>query len=131
MQPEIRHLNPDAAYYFAGEGCYINELSNCPEDPAVSIAEARVAPGQTTRWHRLAGITERYVVLSGRGSVNIGDLRPEVVEAGAIVMIPPGCRQRISNIGNDPLVFLAICTPRFEQDVYEPADDNVPATSAT
>lgn len=123
MQPDIRHLNPDASYYFADEGCYINELSNRPEDPAASIAEARVAPGQTTRWHRLTGIVERYVILSGRGSVETGDLPPAVVEAGAVVMIPPGCRQRISNIGNETLVFLAICTPRFQQAAYELLDD--------
>lgn len=130
MQPEVRHLNSDAAWYFADEGCYINELSNCPEDPAVSIAEARVAPGHTTRWHRLTGIMERYVVLSGQGSVEIGDLPPAVVEAGAIVMIPPACRQRISNIGNDPLVFLAICTPRFQNAAYELIDEDNPATQA-
>jgi oxalate decarboxylase/phosphoglucose isomerase-like protein (cupin superfamily) len=33
------------------------------------------------------------------------------------------CRQRITNIGKDDLVFLAICTPRFSQDAYEDIDD--------
>jgi oxalate decarboxylase/phosphoglucose isomerase-like protein (cupin superfamily) len=35
------------------------------------------------------------------------------------VYIPPGCPQRIANIGAADLVFLAICTPRFVRDAYE------------
>jgi oxalate decarboxylase/phosphoglucose isomerase-like protein (cupin superfamily) len=42
---------------------------------------------------------------------------------GDIVLIPPMCRQRIINIGQHDLVFLAICSPRFSQDVYEDIDD--------
>ena len=48
-------------YYFE-EGCYITELHNRADDPAVSVARARVPPGVTTRWHTLGGITERYVI---------------------------------------------------------------------
>jgi oxalate decarboxylase/phosphoglucose isomerase-like protein (cupin superfamily) len=33
------------------------------------------------------------------------------------------CRQRITNMGSDDLIFLAICTPRFSQDIYEDIDD--------
>jgi oxalate decarboxylase/phosphoglucose isomerase-like protein (cupin superfamily) len=33
------------------------------------------------------------------------------------------CRQRITNTGVDDLVFLAICSPRFSQDVYEDVED--------
>ena len=105
--------------YFFVEGCHINELSNGADDPAVSIAQARVTPGVTTRWHRLRGTTERYLILSGSGRVEIGDEPPQNVGAGDCVIIPPMCRQRICNIGNDDLVFLAICSPRFTPDCYE------------
>ena len=44
-QGEIKSYKPDQEYYFK-EGCFINELSNAPEDPEVSIARARVEPGQ-------------------------------------------------------------------------------------
>jgi hypothetical protein len=33
------------------------------------------------------------------------------------------CPQRITNIGKDDLIFLAICSPRFSPDVYEEIDD--------
>ena len=38
---------------------------------------------------------------------------------GDVVVIPASERQRIANIGNKDLVFLAICTPRFERAAYE------------
>ena len=121
MNAAIRPLDPAAEFYTA-ERCHINELSNLPEDSACSIARARVAPGVTTRWHRLDGITERYVVLEGLGRAEIGDLPPRGVGPGDVVLIPPACRQRIANLGKTDLVFLAICTPRFRPERYEDID---------
>ena len=105
--------------HFTPELCFINELSNVAGDAAVSIAQARVEPGVCTRWHRLHGIAERYVLLAGRGHVEVGDAPGEEVGPGDVVYIPPGCRQRIRCLGDAPLVFLAVCTPRFEQAAYE------------
>ena len=118
MQETIFHRNA-AADYYTEERCHINELSNTPTDAAVSIAEARVEPGVTTRWHSLQGIVERYVLISGQGVVEIGELPPVAVGPGAVVLIPAGCRQRITNNGHCDLVFLAICSPRFEQQFYQ------------
>ena len=105
------------------EKCYITELSNTPDDPEASIARARVAPGVTTRWHRLVGIAERYVIIEGSGRVEVGDLPPQAVSAGDVVLIPPSSRQRITNLGQGDLIFLAICTPRFRPEVYEDIDN--------
>jgi len=105
--------------YWFKEGCYILELSNSAEDPEASIARARVPPGTTTRWHRVAGTTERYVILQGRGRVEVGELPPREVAGGEVVVIPRGERQRIANTGEGDLVFLAVCTPRFQLQHYE------------
>jgi mannose-6-phosphate isomerase-like protein (cupin superfamily) len=104
--------------YFFVEGCFITELSNSSDDADVSIVRARVEPGKTTRWHALRETGERYVVLEGEGSVEIGEQPPQRVIAGDVVIIPPQVRQRISNIGAGDLVFLAICSPRFTAAVY-------------
>lgn len=105
--------------FYTPEKCYITELSNSSGDPGLSIARARVKPGVTTRWHRLIGTVERYYIVSGKGRAEVGELSPQEVKAGDIVLIPPMCHQRITNTGSEDLVFLAICTPRFLNDVYE------------
>lgn len=111
------HPQPPLEYWFV-EGCHILEWHNRAQDPAVSVARARVAPFQTTRWHRLRGVTERYLLLSGRGRVELEGSEPVDVGAGAVVVIPPGVAQRIACVGDEELVFLAICTPRFEASAY-------------
>ena len=120
MPKKPRVLKPDSDdEYFFSEGCHILELSNTPHDPAVSIARARAGPGVTTRLHRLADTTERYVILSGMGQVETGGQPPVDVSPGDVVLIPPGCPQRIRNTGSEDLVFLAICSPRFTVSAYE------------
>jgi mannose-6-phosphate isomerase-like protein (cupin superfamily) len=123
MEEAVRHVDFDTEFV-TSEGCHIVELSNSPDDPDASIARARVAPGVTTRWHRLVGTAERYVILAGSGRVEVGDLSPQDVGVGAVVLIPPSCRQRIANVGQGDLIFLAVCTPRFRPEVYEEIDDN-------
>lgn len=105
--------------FYTDEKCYILESSNSPDDEALSIARARVLPGVTTSWHRLKRQVERYYILSGTGCVEIGKLPPENVKEGDVVIIPAMCQQRITNTGVNDLVFLAMCTPRFEVKDYE------------
>ena len=116
---EIIKLKSQAKEFHTDEKCFITELSNTPDDPDLSIARARVEPGVTTRWHHLKETIERYCIISGSGRVEVGDLTPQNVNAGDIVLIPPMCRQRITNTGTDDLIFLAICTPRFLNSSYE------------
>ena len=117
MKAAVRKFDSAGEYFFA-EGCFITELSNTPDDPGLSIARARLEPGRTTQLHHLLATAERYVIVAGSGLVDIADLPPESVAAGDVVLIPPGCPQRISNTGADDLVFLAICSPAFRPEVY-------------
>lgn len=117
MESVIKKINLDNEYFF-NEGCFITELVNDAEDSQLSIARARVEPGVTTKWHFLNSTAERYVILEGIGKVEIGDLDSQIVNAGDVVIIPPEVRQRISNIGEVDLIFLALCTPRFEESNY-------------
>lgn len=123
MKTIIQHNQADNEYYFE-EGCFINELSNSDADPAVSIAQARVKPGETTRWHKLENTTERYVILSGTGLAEVGQLS-QTVKSGDTVIIAPGDKQRITNTGPDDLVFLAICSPRFREGNYIDLEDEI------
>jgi hypothetical protein len=55
--------------FFTPEHCHILELVGVKDDPACSIARARVEPGTTTQLHSLSGIAERYVILEGTGLI--------------------------------------------------------------
>jgi mannose-6-phosphate isomerase-like protein (cupin superfamily) len=122
MNAAILPLRIDREFYTL-EGCYITELCNSPADGEASIARARVMPGVTTRWHRLHGISERYVILEGRGRMEVGDLPPTDVGSGDVVLIPPLCRQRITNVDETDLVFLCVCIPGFKPEAYEDCDE--------
>jgi len=118
MDAAVIRPDPETEYPTA-ERCHILEMSNSPADPALSIARARVEPGVTTALHRVRDTAERYVILAGRGAVELQGGPPQPVEAGDVVLIPPGSDQRVCNTGPADLVFLALCTPRFRPGNYE------------
>lgn len=124
MNPRIYHYSPSSEFYL-DENCYITELLNDDDDPAVSIARARVIPGQTTRWHSLSGTVERYVIVEGEGCVEVGSEPPTDVGPGDTVLIPADCPQRIANQGPADLVFLAVCSPRFDPANYQDLEDQI------
>lgn len=113
-------MHPDpGAEFETPERCRILEAWNVPEDRDVSIARATVAPGVRTQLHRLRGTVERYLVVAGRGRVEVGERAAEAVGPGDVVVIPAGAPQRIENVGEQDLVFYCICSPAFEQERYE------------
>jgi mannose-6-phosphate isomerase-like protein (cupin superfamily) len=121
MDPRI--IKHDASReHVTEERCHILESWNDARDPDVAIARARVEPGVTTARHILE-VDERYVITSGHGRVEVDGLEASEVEPGDVVVIPAGRAQRITNTGEADLVFLCICTPRFQQRHYHDVDD--------
>ena len=117
---DARIVRPDrASEFMTPERCSILEVWNDPADTAASIALARVEPGISTQLHRLNGVTERYLVVEGAGTVKVGDRLCEPVAPGNLVVIPAGMSQQITNTGPGDLLFYCICTPRFLPDCYE------------
>jgi len=117
---QTRIIKPDETQEFwFHEGCHILEISNREDDPQVSVARARVAPGTTTHWHKLKDVAERYLIVQGTGKVSVGRLESQSVEPGDFVSIPSGTPQKIHNSGETDLVFYAICTPRFTPACYQ------------
>jgi len=80
-----------------------------------SLAEARVAPGQTTTPHYHPRTEEIYYILSGRGQMRIGDELRRVGPGDAIA-IPPGKTHAIANDGGETLKFLCCCAPGYEHE---------------
>ena len=109
--------------FLTGERCHIVELHNTPADAGCSVARARVEPGVATRLHCLRYTAERYVILEGTGRVEVEGDPPVAVGPLDIVTIPAGAAQRITNTGARDLVFLCVCTPRFEARNYLELED--------
>jgi mannose-6-phosphate isomerase-like protein (cupin superfamily) len=100
------------------ERCHILEIANDAGDEFVSIARARIGAGGLTALHRLEGVCERYLIVSGKGRVELGGEPPVEVCEGDVVRIPPGVSQRIANVGTSDLVFYCICTPPYSPRCY-------------
>ncbi len=100
------------------ERCFINELSNSNKDEECSIALARVEPGVTTQVHSLSDTVERYVIIEGTGRIESGSLTGQDVKRFDTVIIPADEPQSITNTGKQDLVFLCVCTGRFQPENY-------------
>jgi mannose-6-phosphate isomerase-like protein (cupin superfamily) len=114
MKPMIikaTNLNETTTY----ERCSVAE--NYHSDK-VSIARAIVKAGVTTVAHHLKNVEEIYLITSGQGIVEVGDIPPTEVAEGDVVVIPAGMSQKIANTGKKDLVFTCICTPRFITQCY-------------
>lgn len=107
------------------ERCHILELLNRDDVPGVSLARARVEPGLTTELHAL-DVHETYVVLSGRGLMEGGGAAFPI-GPGDAVDIPAGAPQRVTALGDDDLVFLCLCLPRFRPEGYRSLETDPPA----
>jgi mannose-6-phosphate isomerase-like protein (cupin superfamily) len=78
-----------------------------------SLAEASLAPGQTTQRHYHRASEEIYVVLAGEGELEIeGETRH--VGPGDAALIPPGAWHQITAATD--LRFLCCCAPPYSHD---------------
>ncbi|TNE36154.1 MAG: cupin domain-containing protein [Alphaproteobacteria bacterium] len=110
--------------FLTRERCHITELFNAPEAPDASLARARVEPGVTTELHALT-VRERYIIEQGTGLMDLEGTENFMVRPGDVVDIAPGQAQRITNTGAGDLIFLCLCTPRFEPDSYQPLEEDI------
>ena len=106
--------------YVTLDGSVIRELVRPEREGSrhLSLAEATIAPGQTTHRHRHRQSEEIYYVLAGEGLVEVA-ARPVRVQAGAAVLIPAGAEHCATNTGNAPLVLLCACSPAYQHEDTE------------
>ena len=101
------------------ERCFIVEMLGVGDDPACSIARARVKAGVATALHSVRGTVERYVILQGEGEVILGQQAPRRVGPMDVVWIAADEPQSIRNTSQqEDLVFLCICTPGFRAEAF-------------
>ncbi|HSK15086.1 MAG TPA: cupin domain-containing protein [Gaiellaceae bacterium] len=76
-----------------------------------SLAEATLAPRQTTTRHHHARTEEIYAILEGSGEMEVDGER-RTVGPGDAILIPPGARHQI-RAGGEELRFLCCCAPAY------------------
>ena len=104
----------DTEPFTTKDGSTIRELMHAANQ---SLAEATLAPGQSTQRHYHALSEELYSFLEGGGRLEI-DGEEQEVAVGDTVLIPPGARHSIT-AGPDGARFLCCCAPAYShEDTY-------------
>lgn len=107
----------DIQPYITRDGSVVRELMHPSRHAALgsqrlSLAEAVVAPGETTVLHRHRHSEELYHILAGEGLMTLEGESFEVA-AGDTVCIAPGQAHCIHNRGDTELRFLCCCAPPY------------------
>lgn len=107
-----------ASYFTSRDGCMLCELLHPKNEPDLamdmSLCHAVLTRGERTVPHRLDHQTEVYYILAGEGRMHVGEGNA-VLSSGQAALVPPGAVQWIENIGQEDLVFLAICQPQWTE----------------
>lgn len=108
----------------AGDGTRLRELLHPERDypftGRYSLAQAVIQPGERSTPHRLTS-SEVYYIMSGQGRMHIDDDTADV-SPGDAFEIPPGATQWLENTGSQPIAFLCIVDPAWQQE-QETVDD--------
>ncbi|MFC1718041.1 cupin domain-containing protein [Candidatus Poribacteria bacterium] len=80
-----------------------------------SLAEARLLPGRSTEEHYHIRTEEIYYILTGSGHMVVDGEKRDVKRHDGIA-IAPGAKHKITNTGDDDLIFLCCCVPAYEHD---------------
>ena len=79
----------------------------------LAITWVEGAPGSMQAVHGHPDNEQIYVIVRGRGVMQVADEMREVGE-GTLVYIPPGAAHAIKNTSNEPLVFVSATSPPFD-----------------
>ena len=80
----------------------------------LAITWVEGAPGSMQAVHGHPDNEQIYVIVRGRGVVQVTDEMQEVGE-GTLVYIPPGAAHAIKNTSDGPLVFVSATSPPFDE----------------
>jgi mannose-6-phosphate isomerase-like protein (cupin superfamily) len=113
-------MTDDTPTYTTLDGSLVRELIR-PERQGsrhLSLAEATIAPGQSTIRHVHRTTEEVYYIISGEGIVEIA-ARLHPAHAGDAFLIPAGAEHRVTCLGDTPLRLLCACSPPYQHEDTE------------
>jgi putative monooxygenase len=83
-----------------------SEITQC------SLAEEMLPPGRSVTPHHHNQLEEIYYILSGHGTMTVGDEKREV-SAGDAIYVPRGHKHTLENTGVETIRLLVACGPAF------------------
>lgn len=107
----------DIKAYTGSDGSMIRELASPANSPLIrhSLAEIRHPPGTASQEHLHLQAEEVYYVLEGSGEIQV-DGRVFPLTRGDIVVIVPGQRHKVWQVGRGDLVLMVTCVPAYSTD---------------
>ena len=113
---EIRSL-AQAAPFVTTDGSTIRSLLDRSNAPVAnqSLAEATIAPGESTVRHHHRVSEEIYYLTAGTAEMEIDGERTTVT-AGDAILIPPGAWHQITATGDAPVRLLCACAPPWSAE---------------
>jgi mannose-6-phosphate isomerase-like protein (cupin superfamily) len=110
-------MSEPASPHLTLDGSLVTELIRPERGDSrnVSVAEAVLAPGGSTRPHLHRESDEVYYVLSGKGIATV-EANESVVEPGACILILAGRTHCVQCTGDEPLRILCICAPPYTHE---------------
>ena len=106
--------------YKTKDGSIIRELMHPDLHSArhQSLTEATIPAGASTALHKHVKSEEIYHIKSGRGIVRLGKQLVQM-SPGDTLCISPATPHNITNVGEEPLVFLCCCSPPYSHEDTE------------
>ena len=108
--------NTDLQSFRAGDLTHLKEVlhpRNQKLDLPYSLAFAYLEKGETSLLHSLKEC-EVYFIISGQGSIKLGDKLFEF-KKGDCVVVPPDVPQSVENTGDERLEFICIVSPPWTE----------------
>ena len=117
MPQALKNNRNDCQPFITKDGSEIREIMS-PGNSRLerqSLAEATLPAGSATTEHYHDGIEEIYYFLSGKGRMRVDGNTLDVGPGDAVALLP-GIPHKTWNTGQDPLVFLCVCVPRYTHE---------------
>ena len=100
-----------------GLGEIIRELAGLARTNArlLSLAEVTITPNGGASEHYHHRMEEVYYLLQGKARLTVND-EARIVGPGDTIVIPPGARHKIVNVGATDVVMIVACAPAWHEE---------------
>lgn len=107
--------------FLAGDKTWIKEVlhpKNDDIDLPYSVAFGHLEVGHSSRPHILHQQTEVYIILDGKGEINVDNIK-QSFRKGDCFLVSPGGNQFVVNTGETILQFICIVSPPWQEEQEE------------